>query len=171
MGLLIKGEIDTITGSTTSLYLRVDQITIQRESNRMLVSTTLWKGLKDKYNPGENIPGSIVYYKDIKDEGEELEIPLGYRFDLTQKIYVREPIYKKKLVKEEVPYVSFDKNGDEITKYRTIEVEKNVLVEEKEQEIEVSNFQLIQTDIFKTVYDRIYSELIKILPEEIIEHV
>ena len=158
MGLRVKLDIDTFEGPAQSIYCRIDQMVIQRSANRIIVSLAYFLD-KDKTLPDDQLPYTILHYNDTQDNPEEVRLPNNIKIDLSQSTIMKEPIYKKQKVKEKVPYVSFDENGDELTKYREVEVEKNVKVGEEENEVSIPVYDAIQKDIFGYCYRKIEEHL------------
>ena len=78
----------------------------------------------------------MSFYKDADSLGEDISIPNFFKFVPTYKGTVETPIYEVKEVTEEIPYVSFDSEGDEITLYRTkIKQEKVKIGSEKVEKV------------------------------------
>ena len=163
MGLLFNLDTDTVKGSTKSLYCRISQITIQKEVNRVIISLSYYSNL-EKTEPVDSISYEVIVYDEENLEGKELRLPSVLKLDLTQKVVIKEPIYNKELVNERVPYVSFDEEGEEITKYRELEIEKNIKVGEEERELHISALDAIQKDIFQFCYNKVKEELSSIFP-------
>tara|TARA_R110000803_G_scaffold194030_1_gene257030 strand:+ start:94 stop:606 length:513 start_codon:yes stop_codon:yes gene_type:complete len=163
MGLLFNLDTDTVKGSTKSLYCRISQITIQKDVNRVIISLSYYSNL-EKTEPVDSISYEVIIYDEENPEGNELRLPSVLKLDLTQKVVIKEPIYNKELVKENVPYVSFDEEGEEITKYRELEIEKNIKVGEEERELHISALDAIQKDIFQFCYNKVKEELSSIFP-------
>jgi len=163
MGLLFNLDTDTVKGSTKSIYCRISQITIQKEVNRVIISLSYYSNL-EKTEPVDSISYEVIIYDEENPEGNELRLPSVLKLDLTQKVVIKEPIYNKELVKENVPYVSFDEEGEEITKYRELEIEKNIKVGEEERELHISALDAIQKDIFQFCYNKVKEELSSIFP-------
>ena len=69
----------------------------------------------------------------------------------------------------EVPYVSFDENGEEITKYRKIEEDKRVEVGTKEEERHIINNEML-FNIQETCYNDLRIKLTEFFPEDSIEN-
>lgn len=165
MGLLLNIDIDTHRGPSTKPYMRIDQITVQREANRMIVSTALYAS-KEDVTLKQNVPGDAIFYTNRASNGEQVNIPLSFRFNLAQKVNKIVPVYEKQMVIEKVPYVSFDpETGDEITAYEEVKSEKMVKVDEKEELVDVDNFAMIQKDIFGLAYSKIREELEELFPD------
>ena len=165
MGLLLNIDIDTHRGPSTKPYMRIDQITVQREANRMIVSTALYAS-KEDVELKQNVPGDAIFYTNRASNGEQVNIPLSFKFNLAQKVNKIVPVYEKQMVIEKVPYVSFDpETGDEITAYEEVKSEKMVKVDEKEELVDVDNFAMIQKDIFGLAYNKIKEELEELFPD------
>ncbi len=165
MGLLLNIDIDTHRGPSTKPYMRIDQITVQREANRMIVSTALYAS-KEDVELKQNVPGDAIFYTNRASNGEQVNIPLSFKFNLAQKVNKVVPVYEKQMVIEKVPYVSFDpETGDEITAYEEVKSEKMIKVDEKEELVDVDNFAMIQKDIFGLAYNKIREELEELFPD------
>ena len=165
MGLLLNIDIDTHRGPSTKPYMRIDQITVQREANRMIVSTALYAS-KEDVELKQNVPGDAIFYTNRASNGEQVNIPLSFKFNLAQKVNKIVPVYEKQMVIEKVPYVSFDpETGDEITAYEEVKSEKMIKVDEKEELVDVDNFAMIQKDIFGLAYNKIREELEELFPD------
>jgi len=165
MGLLLNIDIDTHRGPSTAPYMRIDQITVQREANRMIVSTALYSCRED-VKLKQNVPGDAIFYTNRSDSGEQVNIPLSYKFNLSEKVNKVVPVYEKQMIIEKVPFVSFDpETGDEVTAFEEVKSEKMVKVDEKEEWVDVDNFAMIQKDIFSLAYNKIQEELESLFPD------
>ena len=163
MGLLFNLDTDTVKGPTTSLYCRIDQITIQKEVNRIIISLSYFNDV-EKTSRIDSISYEVLVYEDSDSEGKDIRLPSTLKLDLGEKVVIKEPIYKQELVKEKVPYVSFDELGEEITKYQEVEVKRNIKIGEEEKEATVSTYTAIQKDIFGFCYDKIKQKLLESFP-------
>ena len=160
MGLVIKGDFETERGQAETIYVRLEQFTFRKLINRIDASFTYWLSSNDTADTHKSIINSFVLY-DKNSEGDEINLPNCIQISTLEKKKELKPIYKIEKVEEKVPYVSFDENGDEVTKYRTINVEKKVKVKEEEIEVDVPNIELVQKDIFGTIYNALKIELSK----------
>lgn len=160
MGLVIKGDFETERGQAEKIYVRLEQFTFRKLINRIDASFTYWLSSNDTDDSHKSIINSFVLY-DNNSEGDEINLPNSIQISTLEKKKELKPIYKIQKVEEKVPYVSFDENGDEITKYRIINVEKKVKVDEEEVEVDVQNIDMVQEDIFGTIYDALKIELSK----------
>ena len=73
------------------------------------------------------------------------------------------PVYKTKTVQVEVPYISFDEQGDEITLYRTVEEEKKVKVKTVKETKKVIDISVLD-DLTGNSYKVLKEELKKFFP-------
>lgn len=170
MGLSLKLDIDTFEGPSQSVYCRIDQLVIQKTTNRIIISMCYFTN-PDKTQPNDQLPYTVLHYLNNEDEPVETKLPSTLKVNLGETTIMKEPIYKKEKVKEQVPYVSFDENGDELTKYREVEVEKNIKVGEEKTEITIPIYDAIQKDIFGYCYNKIKQELKKAFPQaEVIDN-
>ena len=163
MGLLFNLDTDTVKGPSESLYCRIDQITIQKDANRIIVSLIYFKDI-EQTSRIDCISYEVIVYESGDLVGKEIRLPSVLKLDLSEKVTIKEPIYKQELVKEKVPYVSFDDLGEEITKYQEVEVKRNIKIGEEEKEATVSTYTAIQKDIFGFCYNKIKEELLKSFP-------
>ena len=163
MGLIFNLDTDTVKGPTKSIYCRINQITIQKDTDRIIVSLCYFNNSK-KTSLIDIISYEVIVYEEGDTVGKEIRLPSVLKLDLKEKVVIKEPIYIRKLVKEQVPYVSFDDLGEEITKYREVEVEKNIKVGEEEKETTISAYDAIQKDIFQYCYSKVEEELLKNFP-------
>tara|TARA_B100002019_G_C21236759_1_gene583171 strand:+ start:763 stop:1275 length:513 start_codon:yes stop_codon:yes gene_type:complete len=160
MGLVIKGDFETERGQAEKIYVRLEQFTFRKLINRIDASFTYWLSSNDTDDNHKSIINSFVLY-DNNSEGDEINLPNSIQISTLEKKKELKPIYKIQKVEEKVPYVSFDENGDEITKYRAINVEKKVKVGDEEVEVDVQNINMVQEDVFGTIYDALKVELSK----------
>ena len=163
MGLLFNLDTDTVKGPSQSLYCRIDQITIQKDANRIIVSLIYFKDV-EQTSRIDCISYEVIVYESGDLVGKEIRLPSVLKLDLSEKVTIKEPIYKQELVKEKVPYVSFDDLGEEITKYQEVEVKRNIKIGEEEKEATVSTYTAIQKDIFGFCYNKIKEKLLKSFP-------
>lgn len=164
MGLQLNLDIDTFEGPAKSIYCRIDQLVIQKTTNRIIISMAYFSNA-NKTEPGDQIPYTVLLYRDNEEDPSEVRLPSTIKIDLGETTIMKEPIYKKGKVVEKVPYVSFDENGDELTKYREVEVEKNIKVGEEKTEVLIPTYDAIQKDIFGYCYSKIEQKLKESFPE------
>ena len=182
MGIIINAEIETNQGPTENLYIRIDSWKINRTVGDITFTTTSWinKEYADNFlrsyydEPLRSALGLVsarlVYYKDPKSDGEELNIDNLYKVPMYEDIEVEEPIYEGKEVSKEVPYVSFDENGEEITLYKTVTKKQKVQVGTKKEMKKVMNYSVINR-LEEFCYDHLEKDLQRYFPETIIKRV
>jgi len=175
MGLLIKADLETSAGSTENAYARIDTYRVDKVSSRVGFAITYWKNekaahkfnreyLEDKLKNATGLfANKVVLYNSDSPDGDEIDLPTFLRINLTRKEEVEIPIIENVQEERSIPYVSFNENGDEVTKYRTVveNVEKQVGTEVKVKEIIDNN---LISDLPKLCYDYLKQEIIKALP-------
>lgn len=161
MGLLIKGDFETEKGQSSQIYCCLESFCYDKRNNTVKATITYWNSAFGTRDGSNNIVPTIIAYTQASKKGEEVNLPNRFIFDLDEEVETIEPIFEIKEVIEEVPYVSFDENGDEITKYRQILTEKKIKVGEENKKKKVKNIDLIKEDVFKTIYNRLKEELEK----------
>lgn len=148
MGLRLNVDLETNQGPSSEVYIRIDNWKINKTTNDIVFTTTSWldKSFADAFlrtyydEPLKNSIGllspKVVYYKDDKSDGEEIVIDNLHKLPMVVEKEIEIPQYSIKKVNKEVPYVSFDENGDEITLYRTVtsdeEIQSGVIKEVKQ---------------------------------------
>jgi len=177
MGLTIKVDLDTSGGSTKEAYIRIETCRINKVQAQLEFTTTCWVNKKSagkfyrKYlddplsNAGGLIKKEVVYYKNDKDvEGKEVTIENYFKVPTVEEVTVEEPVYETKVVKKQVPYISFDENGDEVEKIKTITKEEQVQVDVKIRKRKLIDYSLMEKP-FEFAYKHLKDELSKIFPK------
>lgn len=128
MGLKLQVDLDTSLGSSNKVYLRIDNINLNRVFRTVKVAVTYWydksfadasrKKVKSGFSKGL-IENKVVLYTTEDSLGTELELPTHFEFSMTNPEEVEVPVYEDVPVDVEVPYIGFDKQGRRVTKYRT----------------------------------------------------
>ena len=77
-------------------------------------------------------------------------------------------IIEKQTTNKEVPYVSFDENGDEVTLYRTVEVTEDVKTGTETEIKNVVDYTAVDR-LREFSYDYLAEELAKVFPKSKIE--
>lgn len=181
MGLVIKTELDTSRGSTKEAYIRIETCRINKVQAQLEFTTTCWlnKNAASKFyrkylddpltNAGGLINKEVVFYKNKDDvEGTEMVIENYYKVPTVVEVTVDEPIYEKKVVKKQVPYISFDENGDEVEKIKTVEREEKVQVDTKTIKRKLIDYSLMEKP-FEFAYQYLKEELEKKFGKKIIK--
>lgn len=163
MGFTVKADLETTQGSTFELYARIESIVLNRVSGKIKYQITYWvtqdhatKSTKlfadddqQKYQGlvGERI---LMYTKDLP-QGTEIVLPHMIEEDLAEDKEVEIPIFETVMTSEEIPYVSFDNEGNEITLYRTVTSVKEVKIGSTYEIRRVIN-PTLACDIYKLGY-------------------
>ena len=179
MGVLLKGDLDTNLGSSKKIYIRIENINLNRTLGRVKVAVTYWidQTYSDIFKHSENrhpkgvISNKIILYGEQIDEsglGREVDLPTYFEFNLTRPEKIKLPIYETKEVTEEVPYVSFDDMGRRRTAYRTVTRKINEKVGEKEDVTQVLDFDIEKT-LISWCYGQIKAQLGNYIPIELLE--
>ena len=175
MGLLLKADLETSAGATEEAYARIDTYRVDKVSSRIGFAVTYWKNKKaaHKYNRvylEDNLKNAtglfsnkIVLYRKDDLVGVEYDLPTFLRLDIAKKVEIEEPILERVTVQESVPYVSFNEEGEEPTKYRTVEKSTNKQVgTNKVEKFLIDN--TILSNIPKHCYEFLINELKQLLP-------
>lgn len=173
MGLVIKAELDTSRGSTKEAYIRIETCRINKVQAQLEFTTTCWinkkaaskfyrKYLDDSLtNAGGLINKEVVFYKNKDDiEGTEVAIENYYKVPTVVEVSVDKPIYEKKVVEKQVPFISFDENGDEIEKIKTVKREEKVQVDTITKKRKLIDYSLMDKP-FEFAYQHLKEELEK----------
>tara|TARA_B110000902_G_scaffold154831_1_gene177710 strand:+ start:404 stop:961 length:558 start_codon:yes stop_codon:yes gene_type:complete len=136
MGLIIKTELETNIGSTDCAYVSIESYTVRKNTGQISFAISYYtneeyvKESLPKYtedianilsisNDAKFTPHSVLYLKD--KEWIEVSLPQNLKANFSKPI--KTPIFDTKEVIKEVttPYVSFDKEGNEVELLRTTE--------------------------------------------------
>ena len=181
MGLRINVDLETSGGPTQDLYVRLDTLNLNKVASKIKYVVSYWidkdhalrfnRTYLEQPRPGANgiLAREVVYYENEESDGTELTLPLAFEAYPVSKQVISLPVFEMKPTVVEVPYVSFDENGDEVTKYRKIEEEKRVEVGTKEEERHIiDNTKLF--NIQETCYEDLRIKLTEFFPEDSIEN-
>lgn len=177
MGFILDVDLETSEGPSHEVYVRVESLTFNKVTMEVGFQLTYWesKEYAEKFNrfttdqPPNNAVGLIqervIYFKDDESDGEEVLFPHHIKTQIIKVDVTEIPIIETKEVKVEVPYVSFDENGEEITKYRTIVKEEEVQVGVENIEKEIFDYSALN-NIFEFAYNHAKKVLGKLIPED-----
>lgn len=180
MGFKLNVDLETSSGPSHEVYTRVESLSFNKVTSQVTFQLTYWidqehaKNFNREYldEEIENAEGliqeRILYFPDENSDGEELLLSHHYAVPASRKKEVKVPIFETSSINKEIPYVSFDENGDEITLYKTITSEKQIIVGYKEEEKEVIDTKLIE-NIFEFCYEVTKTKLMEFFPEDKIE--
>tara|TARA_B100002019_G_scaffold258096_1_gene242577 strand:- start:301 stop:849 length:549 start_codon:yes stop_codon:yes gene_type:complete len=176
MGYKLNVDLETSSGPTSELYIRIENWKINRSTNLVTFTTTSWLNptYAEKFNRKYDdekfrnavgiVSSNVIYYEDELSKGTSVDIKNLYTFKMVKEQEVEIPIIEKKKVAVEVPYISFDENGDEVTLYRTVEEEKEVEVGVKKEMKKVIDYSIID-DLTIYSYNILKEELSKFFPK------
>lgn len=175
MGVVLRGNLDTNLGSSKGIYIRIENINLNRTFGKVKVAVTYWveQSYSDsfKHSTSRHPEGQIinkVFWEDSEGEEHELELPLLFEFDLTKPERVKIPIYTIETVTEEVPYLRFDELGRRQTAYRSVKRQVKTKVGEKDDITQVLDFDIEKT-LISWCYGQVKAQLAKIVPGEFLE--
>lgn len=177
MGFILDVDLETSEGPSHEVYVRVESLTFNKVTMEVGFQLTYWetKEYAEKFNriatddEPNNAVGLIqervIYFQDDESDGVEILFPHHIKTPITKVEETGIPVIETRQEEIEVPYVSFDENGEEITKYRKIykDVEEQVGVEIKERE--VFDYSAL-SNIFEFAYDHAKKVLGKLIPED-----
>lgn len=177
MGFILDVDLETSEGPSHEVYVRVESFTFNKVTSMVQFQITYWQDQKSaiRFNriTLDEEPRSavgliqerVLYFEDENSDGTELLLPHHMKVPLTVQEEVEVPKYETQLVEREVPYVSFDENGDEITKYRTVTKEEEVKVGVEKQFTEVISTTLLG-NVMGFIYNKIKDRLSEFIPAD-----
>lgn len=180
MGFILNVDLETSAGPTHEAYIRIDNYRFNKVTSELTVTTTCWLSSQKAHSfnrqsidePLKNAVGligsKVLYYPDDVSEGVEIDIPNLFKGHIVEKQVVVTPIYENKVVNKEVPYISFDEMGEEITLMRTITESEKVKVGENKEVKEVINPELL-SNLYDFSYKLVKNKLKELIPEDKIE--
>ena len=172
MGIEVLVDLETNRGPTNSLFIRIDSFKVNMTVNEIKFTTTSWlnkdfgdqflrKYYTDDLKPAIGLTnGKYIYYPDAKAEGIEIELDNLFVVPMYKEENVTESVFELQKVTKEVPYVSFDSDGNEVTLYRTVESDEKVKVGET-----VNSKKVVDYNIINNLGYYCYDKLAEILAE------
>lgn len=182
MGLRLNVDLETSAGPSQEVYARVESISYNKFTAAVMFQITYWvdqnhaiKATKtfldeEQRNMVGLIYDRVMYYPIGNAEEVEIFLPQYMDVSAVNEEEVDIPIYETKLTKREVPYVSFDENGEEVTLYRTVTEEKQVQVGVKKEVKKVIDYG-VSNRLAEFTYEVLKGELAKWFPKDNIETV
>ena len=182
MGFIINADFETNLGPTQELYVRVEGFTFNKVNAQLSFQITYWvdrshairhnrvyldeqvKGMKGL------VQNNIIYFDTPTSEGKELILSQFEKVIASKVQEVETPQFEEQIIEVEVPYVSFDANGEEIMKYRTVVKPKNVQIGSIKETRSVIDLQAFD-DVYGYVYDRLKLYLLTFFSEDLIQKV
>lgn len=155
MGFIIVADLETSEGTSQNVYARIESLNFNRVEMEVQCQITYWesKRFADSYKrntPTQDKPPTagliqerIINFTDNPIDGEEILLPHSVTLPIVKVEKVIVPLFETKIVSKEVPYVSFNSEGEEVIKTKTVETSTEVQVGSEEQEIEVFNYDAL----------------------------
>ncbi len=181
MGLRINVDLETSGGPTQDLYVRIDTLNLNKVASKIKYVVSYWidkdhalrfnRTYLEQPRPGANgiLAREVVYYENEDADGKELTLPIAFETFPVSKQVITLPVFEMRQTVVEVPYVSFDENGDEVTKYRKVEEDKRVEVGTKEEERHIIDNEML-FNIQETCYNDLKIKLTEFFPDNSIEN-
>jgi len=72
-------------------------------------------------------------------------------------------IFEDQTIEKEIPYTSFDENGEEITLYRTVAVKEKVKIGSKKEVKNIIDYDILN-DLKNFSYNHLIGKLTEVLP-------
>jgi len=177
MGFILDVDLETSEGPSHEVYVRVESLTFNKVTMETGFQLTYWetKEYAEKFdrittdqepnNAIGLIQERVIYFKDDESDGEEILFPHHIKTQIIKVDTTEVPVIETREEKVEVPYVSFDENGEEITKYRTIVKEEEVQVGVENIEKEVFDYSALN-NIFEFAYNHAKKVLGELIPKD-----
>jgi hypothetical protein len=176
MGLCIKVDLETSAGPTKEAYCRIDTYRVDKVTSRLRFAVTYWINqeagakfnrtyLEEDLKQAKGLfSNRVVHYPDQLSEGDEIDLPTFFDVNMAEIVTIEEPILEEQEVSKEVPYVSFDEEGEEVTKFRTVKKKELVQIGTKTVKKNIIDNSIIG-DLPEYCYRHIEKELRKIFPQ------
>lgn len=182
MAIQLQVDLETQLGPTQEAYFRVDSYRVNKVLGELKFVISSWidkesaDNFKREYydSPTKNAHGllanKVIYFENEDSDGEEIELGNFFAVPLTVEKEVELPIYEEKTVTKEIPYISFDEMGDEITLYETKEVKEKVKtgVEKITKQVIVGEGELNPIELCYTTLEK---EFAKHFPKDKIKRI
>ena len=180
MGFRLNVDLETSSGPSEEVYVRIESLVVNRVTATARFQVTYWidqdhavrtnrQYVEEEIRPQVGlIQERVILYSDEDQDGKELILPHSLEEEMAIEQEIEVPIFEEKEEAKEVPYTSFDENGEEITLYRTVISKKNVKVGTEVEKRKVIDIRLAE-NIFEFGYSRIKQMLEKYFPSDKIE--
>ncbi len=182
MGFRLNVDLETGSGPTQEAYIRIDNYRFNKVTSEIVLTTTTWlnkdkassfnrKYLDEDLKNAEGlVAANVLYYDNPESEGVDVTIPILFKASLAETKEIEFPTFEKKEVIEQIPFVSFDSNGDEITKYRDELVTKEVQTGSYKEKKEVINIEVLN-NLYEFSYNVVKNKLAELFPIDKIEKI
>lgn len=176
MGFRLNVDLETSSGPTQEAYIRIDNYRFNKVTSELVITTTAWldvekahsfnrKYLEESLKNAVGLIGTdVLYYPDSTSDGEDVKIPNVFKHSVAVEEEVEFNTYREVEKLVQVPYVSFNFDGEEVTKYKdevVIEKEVSSTYKEKRSVIDPSVIE----NIYEYSYGVLRQHLIKLFPE------
>jgi hypothetical protein len=176
MGIEVNLDLETNRGPTKELYFRIDSYRINSTVNEIIFTTTSWLSkeyadrtlrtyVEESIQPSIGLVSNKVIDYSSEKSGKELLIENLYKSQMSKYSEIDEPIYEEREISKELPYVSFDEDGNEITLYRTVTSKEKVQVSSKKITKEVVDHTFLD-NLKPNCYNLLKKELSKVFPDK-----
>jgi len=175
MGLKLLGDFETNRGPTDELYIRIDSWKVNVTLAEITYTTTSWLNfevgnmfLRETYDqelkPAIGLVSSkVIYYGSDDYDGKEINIDNLYKVPMSVEKEVNVGIFEDQTIEKEIPYTSFDENGEEITLYRTVAVKEKVKIGSKKEVKNIIDYDILN-DLKNFSYNHLIGKLTEVLP-------
>jgi len=182
MGFIINADLETSQGPTQELYVRVEGFSFNKVTAQLGFQVTYWIDrehainhnrvyLEEQIKPMVGlVQNKVLFFNNTDSDSREIEFEHYIKSSVAEEREVDIPYFAMQEVKESVPYVSFDENGDELIKYREITKEKKVQTGTEIMERNVIDLKAFD-NIYEYCYKKLYEHLSTIIPKHTIETV
>lgn len=176
MGFILDVDLETSEGPSHEVYVRIESLTFNKVTMEVQFQLTYWqdKDYANRFNrtyASENkknaiglIQERVIYYETETSDGTEILFPHFLRTPIVRNEEVEVPKYEMKEVEKEVPYISFDAEGNEITKVRKVIKEEKVRVGVEKRSEDLFDYSALK-NIFEYSYNYARKELAKLIPD------
>lgn len=176
MGFILDVDLETSEGPSHEVYVRIESLTFNKVTMEVQLQLTYWqaKDYANRFNrtyASENkknaiglIQERVVYYENETSEGVELLFPHFLKTTVTKQEEIEVTKFEMKQVEKEVPYISFDEEGNEITKVRKVIKEEKVKVGVEKKLEDIFDYSAL-SNIFEFSYNFARKELSNLVPD------
>ena len=180
MGLRLNVDLESHLGPTQEAYVEIDSIKLSRVNGSIRFSTTFWlneetskKFYRDSVESSQSgangmLAANLLYFENEQSDGEDITLQNHFNVPFTRLSEIEVPVIEKIETVEDIPYISFDAEGNEITKYRKgKKIERKVVkqVKEKRNFFDYTTF----TDPLSFIHEILIEEYSKVLPKDKIQ--
>lgn len=174
MGFTIQADLETSRGKSKEVYLRIQSLNFNRSTMEVRTHITYWENKiyagkadwKVVTDPKPKLVGLlqekfILYHNKTE---KEVVLPHNLTLPITETKIVEMPVYETVVEEVEIPYVSFNKLGEEITKTKIHKKETQVEIRKEEKQITSYNYSAL-SNIFEFCYLEIEKIITELIPE------